>query len=401
LFHSAVALYFPQYYFAKYPFVPYPKPLLMSFPELLKSRLIEESGNYFTDNYDYYSQPKKKSLLKKAINIGKRALYIKPFLSFFFKSDIIFRDIFLRMYKMDKYMAPLDYFYRTLKDENSKELLLKIVSFRILGYIKVKLPLSTPEYWTKLKEVESLASQADFIDLDTSVSKLYCHDLSKFNIPVKIFMNTKGLYTTFFVEQYKLYLDSGQSIGAEINDVVFDLGGCYGDTTLYFANQVGDKGKVYAFEFIPGNIKVMNQNFELNPQLEDQIEIVARPVWQTSGQEVYYKEAGPMSKISFEEFDGYDGKTKTISIDDFVKANNISKVDFLKTDIEGAEPFAIKGALDTLRKFRPNLAISIYHSMDDFVNIVKQINELELGYQFHLGHSTIYSSETVLFCTVG
>ena len=73
----------------------------------------------------------------------------------------------------------------------------------------------------------------------------------------------------------------------------------------------------------------------------------------------------------------------------------------IKTDIEGAEPFALRGAEETLRKFKPKLAISIYHSMDDFVNIVKQINELNLGYQFYLGHYTIFGSETILFCTIG
>ncbi len=372
----------------------------MNFSELLKIRLIEESGNYYTDNYDYYSHSKKKPVFKRVINLGKRVLYTKPFFEFFFKSNFIFHSIFLRMYKMDKYMESLDNFYTRLEDENSKELLLKIVLFRILGYIKVKLPLSSPQYWSKLQEVEKLADQNDFIDLNNGSSKLYCHNLSKLKIPVKIFMNSKGLYTTFCIEQYKLYPGTNKSIGAQINDVVFDLGGCYGDTTLYFADQVGEKGKVYAFEFVPGNVKVMNKNFELNPQFSSLIEIVDRPVWQTSGKEIFYKEAGPMSKISFQEFDGYDGKTTTISIDDFVKANNISKVDFLKTDIEGAEPFAIKGAIDTLTKFKPRLAISIYHNMGDFVNIVRLIDELNLGYKFYLGHSTIYSSETVLFCTI-
>ena len=187
---------------------------------------------------------------------------------------------------------------------------------------------------------------------------------------------------------------------AEEGDVIIDFGGCYGDTALYFADKVGKKGKVYTFEFIPGNIKVINDNMQLNPLLRDRITIVDKPVWEYSDKITYYKDSGASIMISFEEYEGYEGKTATLSCDDFVLQNNIEKVDFIKTDIEGAEPYALKGALITLQKFKPKLAISIYHNMNDFTGIIKQIDDLKLGYKFYLGHSTINTSETVLFCKV-
>ena len=64
----------------------------------------------------------------------------------------------------------------------------------------------------------------------------------------------------------------------------------------------------------------------------------------------------------------------TISIDEFCQKNNISKVNFIKLDIEGSERFALKGATETLKKFRPLLTISGYHLIDDvpvLVNILK------------------------------
>ena len=66
-------------------------------------------------------------------------------------------------------------------------------------------------------------------------------------------------------------------------------------------------------------------------------------------------------------------------------------------DIEGTEPFALKGAEKTIRKFRPKLAIAIYHSMGDFINIPKWILELNLDYEIYLGHYTIHSEETIIF----
>ena len=181
--------------------------------------------------------------------------------------------------------------------------------------------------------------------------------------------------------------------------MVIDAGGCWGDTALYFADKVGEKGKVYTYEFIPGNIKILEQNLALNPALEKNIQVIKRPVWDKSNLKVYFKDFGPASRISFEEFEGYTGPTETMAIDDLCK--DMSKVDFIKMDIEGAEPYALEGAKNTIMKFKPKLAIAIYHSMSDFINIPLWILNLNLGYKIYMGHYTINEEETVIFAEVG
>lgn len=370
------------------------------FVNLLKQQIILESKNYYNDNYDFYSHPRNPGLTKKLIN-GFKMLFFRPL---FFKtichSDFLFKHIFLRIFKIDRYLEGLEFFYRNLDDEESRSLLVKLITFRLLGYVKVKLPLSTPEYWHGLKSFEKLKNESKMIRLSVSPHVLYQFSLSAKNIPVDIFMNVKGLYTTFCVEQYKYHNKRSKVIQAEPNDVVLDLGGCFGDTSLYFAHKVGVKGKVFAFEFIEDNIDVIDKNLHLNPSFSSVIEIVKKPVWSKSSIDVFYKSGGPASKVEFSEFQGYDGKSQTISVDDFVSQKGLIRVDFIKTDIEGAEPYALEGAVNTIKRFRPKLAISIYHSMDDFVNIIKYVSELQLGYRFYLGHSTIFASETVLFCSV-
>ena len=69
-------------------------------------------------------------------------------------------------------------------------------------------------------------------------------------------------------------------------------------------------------------------------------------------------------------------------------------------DIEGSEQSAIKGGINTIMKYKPKLAISIYHSMDDFVNIAQYLKSLNLGYDFYLKHGTIHCEETVLLAKV-
>ena len=89
--------------------------------------------------------------------------------------------------------------------------------------------------------------------------------------------------------------------------------------------------------------------------------------------------------------------TSTISIDDLVESQKIPTVDFIKMDIEGAELYALKGALTTLQTFKPKLAISVYHSLEEYSSILLWIANLNLGYKFHLRHFTIHAEETILF----
>ena len=58
---------------------------------------------------------------------------------------------------------------------------------------------------------------------------------------------------------------------------------------------------------------------------------------------------------------------------------------------------ALKGAKETIEKYRPQLAISIYHSDSDFINIPLYLNKTLQDYTFKLGHYSRDNNETVLY----
>lgn len=295
------------------------------------------------------------------------------------------------------YSGGLAHLYGKLA-ENDQKLLLDIIAYRIMGPEKIKLPLNNSSYWSQFEKLEQCTNEEDFIVNESfSRFRLKRINLNPLGFAIDLYYTEAEVINDFIVEQYAYKEFEDYLVVAEKDDIVLDLGGCYGDTALYFANKVGPNGKVYSFEFIPNNIAIHNTNTGLNPTLKGRIALVPNPVSNVSGVKIYYKDKGPGSKIQLRPFPDQTGVTETLSIDDFVKTNSIHKIDFIKMDIEGAEQPSLWGAENTIRQFKPKLAISVYHKMDDFVKIPKWILSLGLNYKLYLGHSKIHSEETVLF----
>jgi len=72
---------------------------------------------------------------------------------------------------------------------------------------------------------------------------------------------------------------------------------------------------------------------------------------------------------------------EVISLDQWVKENNIPRVDFIKADIEGAERLMLEGAQWVLKTFSPKLSICTYHLPDDKEVLQKLILQANSNYK--------------------
>jgi FkbM family methyltransferase len=380
------------------------------FDSELRRELAHSRSNNYTDNYDTIQlgeQPAPEAPmwrvcgaelkagikgLVKAILTNSRAC-LRPFkrlvMYYFFQSRFFSSEA--------ARLEEIAFLHKIVGNQSSRNLIVKLCAYRILGYRKVKLPRNNPQYWQDLSDIERFQTNAPAVPIKFMDMALPLFDFSPLGYGLRVHATAPGSACAFVQKQYE-YHSGDIHCKAESGDIAIDAGGCWGETTMYFAHEVGEEGKVVSFEFIPSNLAVMRTNLALNPELASRVTLLEQPIWNHSGLKLFYVDWGPGSRITSDAKQyQYDGTCETISIDDMVQQLHLPRVDFIKMDIEGAEYPALRGAEQTIRSFRPKLAISIYHQISDFVDIPRFLHGLNLDYDFYVEHHTIYQNETVLF----
>jgi len=143
-------------------------------------------------------------------------------------------------------------------------------------------------------------------------------------------------------------------------EVVIDAGAYNGHLSIYFASKVGRAGRVIAIEPDSANLRRLRENLALNPDLQNAV-VVECMLWDRV-ETVEFCEQGTGASSAFWMPDGIARKRKeTTTLDSIVQEMNLSRLDFIKMDIEGAEVKALAGARQTIERFRPNFAIASYH----------------------------------------
>lgn len=196
----------------------------------------------------------------------------------------------------------------------------------------------------------------------------------------KMFLGISGFPNQYFDEVIKIEPDM----------VWVDGGGYIGDTAIDIARKTNNTyRKIISFEPDKHNIAL----YKANIQKEKLGNIQLEPYGLWDKQENLKFSNDPIGGGSRIEEAG-ETRIDTISIDEVLKGE---ACDFIKMDIEGAELKALMGAKKTIKKYRPQLAICIYHKPEDYVEIPKYIKELFSGYKLYIRHYTNYDLETVLY----
>jgi FkbM family methyltransferase len=213
--------------------------------------------------------------------------------------------------------------------------------------------------------------------------------------------------------------------------VCFDVGANLGEITLHLARRVGPLGSVYAFEPVPAVMERLRQNIERNyPSQADhsadqprapKIHLFPLALSNASGK-VQIATAGTnednQGLASLVNLD--DKRTparqeiQMVSLDEFVAQHQISRINLMKVDIQGAEIKLLEGgrrvftemAPDLLMEFSPqDLAAACKNSRDlgealeRYGYKIYRLNGGKVGTQIRADSVTPTFHATNVFCS--
>ncbi|SDW87741.1 methyltransferase, FkbM family [Lachnospiraceae bacterium KHCPX20] len=181
------------------------------------------------------------------------------------------------------------------------------------------------------------------------------------------------------LSQENQYFESG--IYHKRDDAVFfDCGAYRGNSLDTFLRINGTKfERYYGVEPDKVNYNLLRQYVNgLANETAEKCCLEQGAVWDARSTLKLYALDGPGSFISNAN---HLEKVQAKTIDEMVGG---SKVTFIKMNIEGSEKQALRGARETVEKYRPQLAIAGYHRTEDLWEIPLMIKSFNLKYKIDL-----------------
>ena len=150
-------------------------------------------------------------------------------------------------------------------------------------------------------------------------------------------------------------------------DVVLDIGANIGALTLPLAQLVGIEGQVHAFEPTAFAYAKLRRNLAENPSFSTRVHAEQLLLVERAGaahDEALYS-SWPLSADDEERHPLHRGALKSLqgatatSLDEYLAARGVARVDVIKLDVDGNELRVLEGARGTLARCRPLLVFEL------------------------------------------
>jgi FkbM family methyltransferase len=195
-----------------------------------------------------------------------------------------------------------------------------------------------------------------------------------------------GKYIRYFPPDYESANFSFLKSCIGKNAVVFDIGAHIGLFSIIAAKTIGINGKVFAFEPAPATTKVLSQTIAIN-HLENVVIPVNAAIGKEKGTITFFvsntEADNSNSLVSYKKDRKLNGiEVELNTIDNFVVEKKLTKIDFIKIDVEGAEYDTLLGGKNVFLNSRPACILAIHpepiekkgDKLEDIYDFLLQIN---------------------------
>lgn len=142
------------------------------------------------------------------------------------------------------------------------------------------------------------------------------------------------------------------------------MGANIGDSTLHLAKLTAQSGAVYSFE--PASIPLSRLKHHLRANKLHNTNISPIAVCDTIGKRTLdattaeQENQGQSSIVNLNrQSESAKETVLTTTLDAFIEKESLQRLDFVKIDIQGAEPLFLRGATKTLARFMPTIAMEV------------------------------------------
>jgi FkbM family methyltransferase len=147
--------------------------------------------------------------------------------------------------------------------------------------------------------------------------------------------------------------------------VVLDIGANIGAVAIYLAGKVGPSGLVVAYEPDAANLDAFRRNLEVNG-MPPQVQLVPKGIYDHDGVLEFFAGGNYTSSLLKTNYVASEGakyhvvKVPVTTIDAEVTRLGLTRLDFVKMDVEGAEVAALHGARKSLERFHPPIIVETH-----------------------------------------
>jgi FkbM family methyltransferase len=176
-------------------------------------------------------------------------------------------------------------------------------------------------------------------------------------------LNKTGYIDQTIIEKGEFEPQSTEAIKRLVKqgNLVLDIGANIGYYSVKLSKLVGNSGKVIAFEPTEHFRKTLRMNLDANNITN--VEVIN--IGLSDKEQKLEIDIGPSSATLHSPLGFDDIESKEVinltTLDSFVQKHNIPKIDFIKIDVDGHEPFFFEGAWKSLNIYDPIVLLEVSH----------------------------------------